>query len=300
MLSKLLYLLVSLFLVVSLTFFLMKALPGDPFAQEQALPKQIHEALRSHYGLDDPWYIQYGRYLKAVATWNLGPSFKYQHRTVNQIIGDGFPVSAILGAEALLLAISFGTFAGCLAAVKHKKWEDNLVLVFTGLSLSVPSFILATLLQYLFAYQWGVLPVARWGTFSQSILPALSLAALPTAFIARLIRSNMVDVLRQDYIKTARSKGLGPMAVLLKHGLRNAALPVISYMGQLTANVLVGSFVIEKIFSIPGLGHAFVTSVTNRDYTVIMGTTVFYSIILLSAVFLTEVAYRILDPRVKA
>ena len=289
-LKKLLYLVISLFIVITLTFFLMKLLPGDPFAQEQALPREIHQALRTHYGLDDPWYVQYGRYLKAVVTWDLGPSFKYRNRTVNEIINEGFPVSAALGAEALCLAVAAGVLIGSIAAVKQRKWQDNVMLLFTGVGLSIPSFIIATLLQYLIAYKWQLLPVARWGTFSQTILPTLALAALPAAFIARLVRSNLIEVLHQDYIKTARSKGLSESRVILRHGLRNAILPVISYIGQLTANVLVGSFVIEKIFSIPGLGYAFVSSVSNRDHTVIMGTTVFYSIILLTAVFLTEIA----------
>jgi oligopeptide transport system permease protein len=297
---KLLYLFLSLFLIVTLTFFLMKAIPGDPFTQEQALPKEIHQALRKHYGLEDPWYKQYAHYLHSVITWDLGPSFKYKGRSVNDIINTGFPVSAILGLEALFLALTLGIIIGSVSAVRHRKWEDEASMIMTGIGLSIPSFILATLLQYLFAYKLGIFPIARWGSFMQSVLPAISLAALPAAFIARLVRSNLLEVLQQDYIKTAKAKGLNASAVIIKHGLRNALMPVLSYMGQLSTNVLVGSFVIEKIFSIPGLGYSFVSSVSNRDYTVIMGTTVFYSIILLSAMFIVEIAYGILDPRLKS
>lgn len=299
MCKKLGYLIGALLLVVTLTFFLMKAIPGDPFVQEQALPAEIHQALRDHYGLDDPWSVQYMRYLRSIVTGDLGPSFKYPNRTVNDIIREGFPVSATLGLEALALALVSGIAVGTVAAVNHRKWEDNTALVATSLALSIPSFLVAAFLQYLLAYKWRLLPVALWGTFAQTILPTISLAALPAAFIARLVRSKLIETLREDYIKTARSKGLSRFAVVWRHGLKNALLPAISYFGQLTANILVGSFVIEKIFSIPGLGQAFVNSVSNRDYTVIMGTTVFYSAILLTAVFITEIIYGMLDPRVR-
>lgn len=298
-LGKLGYLFTTLFLIVTLTFFLMKAIPGDPFIQEKAIPKEILESLHHHYGLSDPLYVQYLRYLKSIITWNLGPSFKYQGRSVNDIIRDGFPISALLGAEALLLAIIMGLLLGTIAALHHNKWQDYLAMFITVSCISIPSFILATLLQYLFSLKLGLLPVARWGTFSQSILPAVSLAALPTAFIARLMRTHLIEVMHQDYIKSARAKGLSPSYIIIKHALRNAILPVLSYLGPLTTNILTGSFIIEKIFGIPGLGQWFVTSITNRDYTVIMGTTVFYSIILLAAIFLVDVTYGLIDPRIK-
>lgn len=259
---------------------------------------EILEAMRQHYGLNDPWYIQYGRYLWSVLTWDLGPSFIYKGRSVNAIINEGFPVSATLAAEALFLSISAGLFLGTIAALKHQRWQDHVAMVIAVIGVSVPNFILATLLQYTLALKLGWFPVARWGTFMQSVLPALSLAALPTAFIARLTRSSLLEVFRQDYIKTARAKGLNPNQVLLRHALRNGLLPVFTYCGQLALNILVGSFVIERIFGIPGLGQWFVKSVTNRDYTVIMGTTVFYSIILLVGVFLIDIAYHWIDPRI--
>lgn len=291
--------LLALWVIVTVTFFLMKAIPGDPFTQEKALPKEILQSLYEHYKLNDPWYVQYGNYLKSILVWDLGPSFKYKARTVNDIIKSGFPVSAALGLEAMAIALFLGVSLGAIAALKQNRWQDYLSMVMAVIGISVPSFILAAFLQYLFAIKLDLLPVARWGTFQQSILPALALAALPTAFIARLTRANMVEVLSMDYIKTARSKGMGSGWVILKHGLRNALLPVVTYLGTLTANILSGSFIIEKIFGIPGLGQWFINSITNRDYTVIMGITVFYSIVLLSVIFLVDLAYSWIDPRIK-
>lgn len=289
----------ALWVIITITFFLMKAIPGDPFTQEKALPKEILESLYEHYKLNDPWYIQYGNYLKSILTWDLGPSFKYKARTVNDIIDSGFPISATLGLEAMLIAVTFGVLFGTLAALKQNQWQDYSAMITAVIGISVPSFILAAFLQYIFSIKLDLFPVARWGTIQQSILPAVSLAALPTAFIARLTRANMVEVLSMDYIKTARAKGLSSSKVLLKHALRNAILPVVTYIGMLTANILTGSFIIEKIFGIPGLGQWFINSITNRDYTVIMGITVFYSIILLAAIFIVDLTYGWIDPRIK-
>ncbi len=291
--------LITLFVIVTVTFVLLQSIPGDPFAQEKAIPPEILHALNEHYGLNDPLLVQYGRYLSRVATWDLGPSFKYKARTVNEIISESFPVSAILGMEALVIAVGFGVLLGTIAALRHKRWQDAASMTIAVAGISIPSFILASFLQYIFALKLGLLPVARWGTFSQSLMPAVALAALPTAFIARLTRSSMLEVLQQDYIMTARAKGLSEFKLITRHALRNALLPVMPYIGQLTANILVGSFIIERIFSIPGLGQWFVTSVNNRDYTVVMGITVFYSAILLGAMLLVDLAYRYLDPRVR-
>lgn len=299
-LQKLQYALVTLFLIITLTFFLMKAIPGDPFTQEQAMPKEVHEALLKHYGLDRPLFEQYVQYLKSILIWDLGPSFKYPGRTVNAIIKDGFPVSAILGVEALVIALTVGVTLGTFAALKHNRWQDVSAMALATLGMSVPSFLCAAFLQYLLAIKLGWFPIARWGSFMQSVLPALALASLPTAFIARLTRASLLEILRQDYIKTAKAKGLTKAVIILRHALPNALLPVITYLGPLTANILLGSFIIEKIFAVPGLGHWFVTSVSNRDYTVIMGTTVFYSIIMVSAVFFVELIYAALDPRMKS
>jgi oligopeptide transport system permease protein len=299
LLKKLLFLILSLFVVASLTFFMMHAIPGDPFTQDKAVPEEIMQALYRHYGLDQPLFMQYIQYLKGILSGDLGPSFKYEGRTVNEIIAEGFPISLTLGMEALVIALCTGIFIGTIAALKQGRWQDHLMMVIAVLGISVPSFILASFLQYLFAMKLNILPVARWGSFSQSILPALSLAALPTAFIARLTRSNMVEVIRQDYIQTARSKGLSSPIIVWRHMLRNALLPVVTYIGPLTAAILTGSFVVEKIFGIPGLGQWFVSSVSNRDYTVIMGTTLFYSALLMVAVFFVDILYCIIDPRIR-
>jgi oligopeptide transport system permease protein len=297
--KKVFILAVSLFLVATLTFFLMKGIPGDPFLQEQAVPEEIMKSMYAHYGLDQPWYIQYWKYIKGLATWNLGPSFKYEGRTVNEIIREGFPVSLTLGLEALTLSIGFGILLGTLAAVHRGRWQDHLSMIIAVIGISIPNFILATFMQYIFSMKLSLLPVARWGSFAQSILPAISLASLPTAYIARLTRTNMVEVLEQDYVVTARAKGLAMPKIVMSHVLKNSLLTVITYLGPLTSAILTGSFVIEKIFGIPGLGGWFVTSITNRDYTVIMGVTMFYSAVLMIAIFIVDIIYYILDPRLR-
>jgi len=298
LLKKGIILLFSLFAVATLTFFLMHAIPGDPFTQDKAVPEEILQSMYRHYGLDQPLIVQYGKYLQGLFTWELGPSFKYEGRTVNAIIGEGFPVSLMLGCEALFIAVIGGITLGALASLNHLRWQDQAAMVIAVIGISVPSFILATFLQYVLAMKLDLLPVARWGNFSQSIMPALSLAALPMAFIARLTRSNMVEVLHQDYILTARSKGLNRFQILIKHIMRNALLPVVSYLGPLTAAILTGSFAVEKIFGIPGLGQWFVMSITNRDYTVIMGTTIFYSALLMLCIFFVDILYCFIDPRI--
>ncbi|MBS0647840.1 MAG: ABC transporter permease [Verrucomicrobia bacterium] len=299
LLKKLVILCTSLFVVVTLTFFLTHAIPGDPFSDEEAIPEEILKALYQHYGLDQPLYVQFGKYFNNLLHGNLGISFKYHGRTANDVIGEGFPISLTLGFEALLLAIGLGILLGSYAAVKRGKWQDQTTMLLAVLGISVPSFILATLLQYVFAMQLDWFPVARWGSFAQSVLPALSLAALPTAMIARLTRASMVEVLQQDYILMARSKGLNSFQIIYRHALRNALLPVVTYLGPLTANVLTGSFVVEKIFGIPGLGQWFVMSVANRDYTLIMSLTIFYSAFLMVCVFIVDIIYSLLDPRIK-
>ena len=299
LIKKFLLLAGSLFIVASITFFLMQAVPGDPFMQEQAIPEEIMKSMYAHYGLDQPWYIQYGRYLKGLVTWNLGPSFKYEGRMVNDIIMEGFPVSLILGLEAIFIALSSGIILGTIAAVKRSRWQDHFCMIIAVIGISVPNFIMATFLQFIFAMKLDLFPVARWGSLAHSVLPALSLAALPTAFIARLTRANMVEVLEQDYVQTARSKGLSITKVVLRHVLKNSLMPVITYLGPLASAILTGSFIVEKIFGIPGLGGWFVTSITNRDYTVIMGVTVFYSTILMLCVLLVDIIYTLVDPRVQ-
>ena len=276
----------------------MKAIPGDPFMDER-ITEEVLKALHSYYGLDQPLWTQYVRYLKGFVTLDFGRSLVYTGRTVYQLISDGFPVSAQLGLQALCLAIPSGILLGTWAALKRSRWQDSTAMVISTLGISVPNFVLASLLQYFIALQLHLLPVARWGTFAHTILPTLALAALPTAFISRLTRSNMVEVLQQDYIRTAMAKGLPLFRIAIVHGLRNAILPVISYIGPITAQILTGSFVIERIFAIPGLGEWLIISINNRDYPVIMGITIFYSSLLLVSIFLADIAYSLLDPRIR-
>lgn len=277
----------------------MKAAPGDPLMQEQAVPEEIMRSLYAHYGLDQPWYIQYIKYLKGLITWDLGPSFKYEGRTVNDIIRDGFPVSFILGIEAITLSLFFGLLLGTIAAVYRGRWKDHCAMVIAVIGISIPSFLMATFLQYIFAMKLDWLPVARWGGFAHTILPAFSLSAFPTAVIARLIRANMVEVLEQDYVQTALSKGLSMRQVVLRHVLKNSLLPVVTYIAPLGSTILTGSFIVEKIFGIPGLGGWFVTSIANRDYTVIMGVTMFYSTLLMLSIFFVDLLYTLIDPRIQ-
>jgi oligopeptide transport system permease protein len=297
LMRKGLFALLSLFMVATLTFCLMKAIPGDPFQQEQALPTAIHESLRNHYGLNDPLIAQYARYLKQLVVFDFGNSLIYKERSVSQMIREGFPTSALLGLEALAIAIPSGLIIGILAAFHHQRWQESVIVIATIIGISIPSFILANILQYTFAIKLHWFPIARWGSLIHSILPAFSLAALPAAFIARMTRTKLLEELRQGYIATARSKGLPESAVLLRHALRNVLTPILSYLGPLSANILTGSFIIEKIYSIPGLGYWFVSSVLNRDYPTIMGITIFYCTLLLIAAFLVDALCLLLDPR---
>ncbi|HLR22075.1 MAG TPA: ABC transporter permease [Pseudogracilibacillus sp.] len=293
------YIIVSLFFIVTITFFMMQAAPGGPFASERKLPPKIEEQMNEAYGLNDPFYVQYFDYLVGIAKWDFGPSFAYKGQSVNDIISRSFPYSLIMGLEAIFLALSIGILLGVIAALYHNKFGDYFAMIFAVLGISVPSFILATILQYVFALKLQVLPIAKFDSFAHTILPSIALATTPLAFIARLMRSSMLDVLNSDYIKTAKAKGLSGRVTIYRHGIRNAILPVVSYLGPLVVAILTGSFIIEKIFSIPGLGNEFVESVTNRDYTVIMGTTVFFSILLLVSILIVDIIYGMIDPRIK-
>ncbi|MFD2045325.1 ABC transporter permease [Ornithinibacillus salinisoli] len=299
LLKRLGYIVVSLFFIITITFFLMQAAPGGPFASERKIPPALEEQMNEAYGLNEPLHVQYVNYLVDAITFDFGPSFKYVGQEVMDIIGRSFPYSLILGLEAIFIALAFGVLLGVIAALKHNKFGDYTAMVIAVLGISVPSFIMATILQYIFAIQLDLLPIARYESFMSTILPAIALASTPLAFIARLMRSSMLEVLNADYIKTAKSKGLGQRVVTYRHGLRNAILPVISYLGPLVVSILTGSFVIEKIFGIPGLGSEFVISITNRDYTVIMGTTVFFSVLLLISILIVDLIYGLVDPRIK-
>jgi len=297
MLRKLCLLLLSFWVIVTATFFLMHTLPGDPFSQEQALPQEILHAMRVHYGLDKPLATQYLLYIKGIATGDLGPSLRCQGRYVTDIICQGFPVSFTLGMGALTLALFSGVVLGALSALYRGRMIDRIFLLISVLGLSIPAFLLATLLQYFFAMKLSLFPVARWGSLHHMILPMLALAALPASFIARLVRTSILDILEQDYIQTARAKGLSPLRILTHHVLRNALLPILAYLGPLTASILTGGFAVERVFGIPGLGKWFVLSIKDRDYPVIMGTAIFYSAILMITVFIFESLSRLCDPR---
>ena len=272
---------IVLWIVITITFFLMHAIPGGPFTAEKSLPPYVLHSIEERYKLNDPLYKQYGDYLCNLVQGDLGPSFKYPGRSVNDIIKDGFPVSFKLGIEAILIAIIIGIPAGILAGVKKDKWQDRAVNFFTTLGVAVPSFVVAALLIYVLSTKLHLLPAAMWNGWRYEIMPALALSGMPMSFIARLTRSSMLDILSQDYIKTARAKGLSWSKVLIKHALPNSLIPVVTYLGPMTASILTGSFVIETIFAIPGLGQYFVTSIYNRDYTVILGVTIFYSVIVI-------------------
>lgn len=277
----------------------MQAAPGGPFTSERKVPPKIEEQLNEAYGLNEPLMVQYKDYLVNIAKWDFGPSFKQKGQSVNDIINRSFKYSLILGLEAILLALSVGVLLGVLAALYHNKFGDYAAMIFAVLGISVPSFILAAILQYIFAFKLQVFPIAKFDTFMHSVLPAIALATTPLAFIARLMRASMLEVLNSDYIKTAKAKGLSGRVTIYRHGIRNAILPVVSYLGPLVISILTGSFIIEKIFAIPGLGNEFVESITNRDYTVIMGTTVFFSILLLFSILLVDIIYGLIDPRIK-
>lgn len=290
-------LLFAFFLTLSLTFFLMKLIPGDPFTNPQGVPREIVAAMHEHYGFNDPLLVQYGRYLVSAAHGDLGPSFKYKDRKVSDIIKAHFPVSARLGLQALVMSLVFGITCGWLSAVYCGRKLDTAFMLLATILISVPSFLLAAFMQYLFAIKLGWLPIARWGSFAQTVLPSIALSALPTAFIARLTRSSLLDVMGQNYIKTAIAKGMSRTQVVLRHALPNALLPVISFLGFDIMTILSGSFIIEKIYGVPGIGQSMVLAVTNRDYTVIMGLTIFYSAIFLISIFLADLFSMMLDPR---
>ncbi len=290
---------ITLWAIITITFFLMHSIPGNPFRKEGKMPPVVYENLLKKYGLDKPKSEQYVIYLKNLLRGDFGDSMKSRVETVNDMIRRGFPVSAYLGMEALLIALIFGPALGALAALYQNKFPDYLSMIIAIIGISVPSFIMGTILIQFVAKNISWLPIGGWGEFKHTLLPALALSLMPLAYMARLMRSSMLEVLGQDYIKTAKSKGISKAAVILKHAVRNAILPIISVLGTLISNLLVGSFVIEKIFGIPGLGKFFVQSINNRDYTLIMGTTIFYAIILIVLLLLVDIAYMFIDPRIK-
>ena len=289
----------TLFVVVTLTFFMMRAIPGGPFTDEKAIPPFILEKIMARYHLNDPLYVQYGHYLWDVLHFDLGPSYRYEGMTVNQLIASGFPASLMVGSIAILLSLVVGIPAGIVSALRRGRWQDRTAMVLATLGITIPNFVIATILVYFFAYRWGWVTVGFWEGLPTALLPAITLAGYPTAFISRLTRSSMLEVLQQDYIRTAYSKGLRERAVVYIHALRNAIIPVVTYLGPLIAGILTGSFVVEQVFGVPGLGTFFVTSISNRDYTTIMGVTIFYSALLVSLNLVVDICLGFIDPRIK-
>lgn len=298
-LKKFLSMFASLFVLASATFFLMKIIPGDPFVREKAIPEKIREHLLAMYGLDQPVWKQYLMYLNNLLHGDLGMSMKQQYMSVSRIIKESFIYSAQIGLFAVILSLTAGLILGIIAALNHRKWMDSATIIIAVLGVSIPNFLAASILQYVFGSKLQWLSVSGLNDPTDFIMPVLALSFLPAAFIARLTRSTMLEVLSADYIKTARAKGLNGRIILVRHALRNAILPVVTYIGPMTANIITGSVVVEQIFGIGGIGKYFVQSITNRDYTLIMGLTLFYGIILMAARFLTDVAYGLVDPRIK-
>jgi dipeptide transport system permease protein len=290
---------ITLWLIITGTFFLMHSVPGSPFNEERTTNEAIQKNLEAYYHLDEPLIVQYGNYLSALLHLDLGPSIKKSSQTVNEMLGRGFPVSFELGFYTLILAVISGLTLGIIAALRHNRIIDYLSMSIAVLGISIPNFVMATFLIEQLAVNFPLFPVATWSSPKHMVLPILALATGPMAIIARLTRSSMLEVLTQDYIRTAKAKGLSPVKIVFKHALRNALLPVVTVLGSLAASILTGTFVIEKIFAIPGMGKYFVDSINNRDFPVIMGTTVFYSAILILMLFLVDLAYGVLDPRIK-
>lgn len=291
--------LLTLFIVVTLTFFLIRAIPGGPFTDEKAVPPEVLEKIMERYHMNDPLPKQYINYLGNLIKFDFGPSYRYAGRTVNEIIRESFPASALVGFLAIAFSLIIGIPAGIVSALKRGKWQDNIAMFIATLGVTVPNFVIATLLIYVFALKLGLVTVGLWEGLPTAVLPALTLAGYPMAFVSRLVRSSMLEVIQQDYIRTAMSKGLAQRTVVYVHALKNALIPLLTYMGPLTAGILTGSFVVEQIFAIPGLGTYFVTSIQNRDYTMIIGVTIFYSTLLVLFNLVIDICYAFVDPRIK-
>jgi oligopeptide transport system permease protein len=291
----------TLFIIVTLAFFLIRAAPGGPFDQEQALPPEIMANLQSAYGLDQPIWIQYGRYLKGLAHGDFGPSFKYRDFSVTELIGQGLPVSLELGAIAMTLAMALGVPIGTFAALHHNRGADYATMALAVAGIAVPSFVVLPLLGLLFGIHLHWLPVAGWepGSVRDLVLPVAALALPPLSVIARLARAEMLEVLRSHFIRTAVAKGLPLHTIVVRHALRPALLPVASYLGPAVASIMTGSLIVESIAGLPGIGRYMVQGALNRDYTLVMGMVIIYSALLIVMGLLVDLLYAWLDPRVR-
>lgn len=300
LLKRLLHALVVLWVVATLTFVLLRVTPGGPFDRERRLPPEVLANIAAKYHLDEPWWSQYTRYLGGLARGDLGPSYKYLDRNVRDIVADTLPVSASLGMLALVFSVVLSLPVGLIAAYFHNSWTDRFCLFVATMGISVPSFILGALLIWIFALQLGWLQAGRWGDLSSIVLPTVTLGAAPAAYLSYLLRSSILDTLGEDFIRTARAKGLSEAAVLFRHALGNSLIPVLTVLGPLMAGLVTGSFVVEYVFAIPGMGRFFITAVTDRDYPLIMGVTLVYTALLVGANLLVDLCYSFFDPRIKA
>ena len=291
----------TLLILSALAFLMIRAAPGGPFDSERHLPPEIEANLRAAYHLDEPLIQQFGRYLLGLAQGDFGPSFQYKDYTVTELIMTGFPVSLRLGGLAMLLAVVVGVSAGSLAALRQNSRTDHAVMSVSMTGISIPNFVMAPLLILLFAVYLGWLPAGGLGNGSAAnlVLPVISLALPQIAYISRLTRGSMIEVLRSNFIRTARAKGLPERVVILRHALKPALLPVVSYLGPATAGIITGSVVIEQIFGVPGLGRYFVQGALNRDYTLVMGVVVFFGVLIVVFNLIVDLVYALLDPRVK-
>jgi len=296
---RLLQIIPVLWIIITATFFMIRFVPGGPFTAEKAVTPEILRNLEAHYGLDKPLYRQYLDYLGSLLRGDLGPSFKYPNRTVNEIIGDKLPTSLELGFISLAVALLVGITLGTLAAVKRNSWLDYLCSSVAMVGICVPTFVLGPLLVLTFAIRFQWLNASGWYGPSDRILPCLTLGLVYAAYIARLTRGGMLEVLNQDYIRTARAKGAGELRVVFKHALRGGLLPVVSFLGPGIAGILTGSFVIETIFQIPGLGREFVNSAFNRDYTLVLGTVILYATLIVVLNLVVDVVQIWLNPKLK-
>ena len=287
------------FVVATLTFFLLRILPGGPFDAEKKIPPAILEAVEKKYHLDRPVHEQYLIYMGNLLRGDFGPSYKYEDRPVADIIRETLPVSAALGLIALAIAFFMGTTVGMISSLFPRSVHDAVSVVVSTSLVSVPSFVVGAALIYFFSVRWGVLPAALWGDAKHAVLPAVTLSLAPFAYISRLVRSNMLDVSGRFFVRTARAKGLGRTKIFVKHVLRNALIPVVTVLGPITAYLVTGSFVVEHIFAIPGIGRFFVFAVSNRDYSVVLGITIVYALILVIANLVVDLLYVLLDPRIE-
>lgn len=300
-LKRLVAALPTLLVLITLAFFMIRIAPGGPFDTEKALPPEIEANLNAAYHLDEPLIQQYGRYLLQIAQGDFGPSFQYKEFTVNELIAAGFPVSLQIGGYSMLVAIILGCLFGIIAALRQNQLTDYTVMTVAMTGISIPNFVIAPLLILLFGVSLGWLPAGGWDDDGPGklVMPVIALALPQIAYVSRLMRGSMIEVLRSNYIRTARAKGLSKMRIILKHALRPAFLPVLSYLGPASAAIITGSVVIEKIFGIPGLGRYFVQGALNRDYTLVMGVVVFYGILIIVFNFIVDLLYGALDPKVR-